>query len=76
VVADRYVSLCVRNPSLLGYSQRRAVLIPTSDEQRNTERSRHDALLSLSSLTESQCKITYTLCTALDRKRLGIVEVM
>jgi hypothetical protein len=57
-------------------SQRRTVLIPTTNEQRHTERSGHDALLSLSSLTEPQRKIAYALCAALNRQRLGVVEVM
>jgi hypothetical protein len=57
-------------------SQLRTVLVPASDEQRHTEGTRHDALLSLCTLTEPQCKIAYALCAALDGQRLGVVEVM
>lgn len=57
-------------------SQRRAILVPASNQQRHTERSGHDALLALCSLAESQRKIAYALCAALDGQRLRIVEVM
>jgi hypothetical protein len=51
-----------------------AVLIVTSNQQRYTKRSRHDALLTLGTLTESQRQIAYRLRAALDSQRLVVVE--
>ena len=53
-----------------------SVLIPAADEQRHAEWSRHYALLPLGTLAESQRKIAYALCAALDGQRLRVVESM
>lgn len=54
--------------------QLRAVLIITSNQQRNTKRSAHDGLLTLSTLTEPQGQIADGLGAALDTEGLVVVE--
>lgn len=58
----------------LGMVQLRSILIITSNQQRNTERSAHDTLLTISTLSETQRQITDRLRTALHSQRLVVVE--
>jgi hypothetical protein len=51
-----------------------AVLIVTSNQQRDTERSRHDALLAISTLAESQREIANRLGARFDTQWLVVVE--
>jgi hypothetical protein len=50
------------------------ILVVSSNQQRHTKWSRHDALLTLGTLTESQRQIAYRLRAALDAQRLVVVE--
>lgn len=54
--------------------QLRAILVVASDQQGNAERSAHDGLLTLGTLTESQGQIANGLGTALDTQVLVVVE--
>ena len=53
-----------------------AILVVSGNQQRHTEWSRHDALLTLGTLAESQRQIAYRLRAALDTQRLVVVESM
>jgi len=54
--------------------QTRTILIITRNQQRDTKRPTHDALLALSTLTKPQRQITYRLRAALHAQWLGVVE--
>lgn len=60
----------------LGMEQLGAVLVVTGNQKSYTERSAHDGLLSLSTLTEAQGQVTDGLGAALDAERLVVVEGM
>jgi hypothetical protein len=57
-----------------GDIQTRTILIVTRNQQRNTKRPTHDALLALGTLTKPQRQITYRLRATLDSQWLGVVE--
>lgn len=54
----------------------RTILINTSEQQGDTKRPTHDALLVIPRLSESQGQVTDGLGAALDSQRLGVVEGM
>jgi len=56
--------------------QTRPILIITRNQQRNTKRPTHDALLALCTFTEPQRQIAYRLRAALDSEGLVVVEGM
>jgi hypothetical protein len=56
------------------YIQTWAILIKSGNQQRHTERSGHDTLLSFSTLPEPQRQIAYGLCTALHSQRFVVME--
>jgi hypothetical protein len=58
----------------VNFSQLRSIVIPPGYQKRNAERSGHDALLAISTLTKSQGQITYRLRAALNPELLIIVE--
>jgi len=56
--------------------QTRSILVIPRNQQRDTERSAHDALFSIRTLAKPQRQIAYRLRAALDPQRLCIVESM
>ena len=52
------------------------VIIVSSNEESDTERSRHDSLLTLSTLTESESQITHCLGDGLNVYGLIVVKIM
>lgn len=64
----------VESSTRLGMVQRRAVLVVSRDEQRNTERPTHDALLAVGTLAEPQREVADGLGAGLDPQALVVVE--
>lgn len=54
--------------------QLRAILVEASNEESNAERTTHDSLLSVSTLTEAQGEIADSLGAALNTEGLVVVE--
>lgn len=58
------------------YTQLRAQLVNTRDQQRNTKRPTHHRLLIVYTLSEAQCEIAHSLCNTLNLDRLVVGEGM
>lgn len=72
--ADSLGVVTVKGTTGLSVEQLRTILVEASNEQSNAERSTHDSLLSISTLTESQGEIADGLGAALNAERLVVVE--
>jgi hypothetical protein len=72
--ADSLGVVTVKGTAGLSVEQLRTILVEASNEQSNAERSTHDSLLSVSTLTESQGEIADGLGAALNTERLVVVE--
>jgi len=65
---------CLTLFEVIEYVQTWAILVKSGNQQCHTERSGHNTLLSLSTLTKPQGQIAYGLCTALHSQRFVVME--
>ena len=72
--ANRFGIIPVKSSTRLSMEQLRAILIIARNQKRHTERSAHDALLTVRTLTEAQGEITDRLSAALDAEGFVVVE--